>query len=219
MSFTKQLIKEIAATRAIFGCEPKKLNSIDQKECNELVTLINQCKLQNRGKYYSNDSDFRIFDFKDDIKKFTNIWKLICENLPRGWFIGPVMAAHLSAKPESLGSGEGWHRDSWFGQKKIIFYLSDVTNNNGPFQYIPNTSSFNHKLISVTRGQTDRIEEAAVDERKVITLVGQAGTSYLFDGTMLHRGKPPIRGERYAVTAYLYSGSYSEEKIKKYFNN
>ena len=81
MSFTKQLIKEVATTRNVFGCEPKKLKSIDKKECKELVTLINQCKQQNRGKYYSNGSDYRIFDLKDDIRKFTNATEILREGV------------------------------------------------------------------------------------------------------------------------------------------
>ena len=107
---------------------------------------------------------------------------------------------------------------AWFGQKKIIIYLNDVTNKNGPFQYIPGTSQLKYKLLRVAEGKSDRIADNEINANKIVTLTGKAGTSYLFDGTMVHRGKPPVGGERFAVTAYLYSGCYSEDKIRKYFN-
>lgn len=218
MSFTKQLIKELVSTRCITGSEPKKLNPISSIECESITSLIQKSKSKGIGSFYSNNSDYRVFRMKEYKSEFPELWQLINEHLPDNWFIGPIMGAHLTSTPDSIGSGEGWHRDSWFGQKKIIIYLNDVTNKNGPFQYIPGTSQLKYKLLRVAEGKSDRIADNEINANKIVTLTGKAGTSYLFDGTMVHRGKPPVGGERFAVTAYLYSGCYSEDKIRKYFN-
>ena len=37
-----------------------------------------------------------------------------------------TLAAKLSHKKGNLGSGQGWHRDSYFRQFKAMAYLTDV---------------------------------------------------------------------------------------------
>ena len=48
-----------------------------------------------------------------------------------------TLAGHLKFESNNLGSGGGWHRDSPFtNQIKTIVYLTDVSSNNGPFEYL-----------------------------------------------------------------------------------
>lgn len=216
MSFIKQFFKEIFTTRDVLGMEPVQLNSVSEEGCKAFIEIIDRSELNGKGSYFSNGSDFRDFDLRSRVKENLDLWNMIETHLPVGWFIGPIMGGHLHPIPGSLGSGEGWHRDSWFGQRKIIIYLTDVSEESGPFQYIPFSSSLHKKLLSFLRGKTDR-SVGEVQDDTVITLLGKSGTAYMFDGTMIHRGKPPSSQERYALTAYLYSGAYDERAVNKKF--
>lgn len=218
MSFFKQAIREISSKNSpLFTFEPNTSHHFSNEFCDKSISLINNCKLNKKGDYFSNGSDYRVFYINKDLSLETELNNTIKNILPKGWFIGPILGAHLKANKDSLGSGEGWHRDSWFGQKKIMIYLNDVDENNGPFQYLPNSSKFSNKFNSFIKGQGDRIDNESVDAKSIITVTGKRGTSCEFDGTMIHRGKPPISGERYALTVYLYSNSYNKNDIEAKF--
>ena len=58
-----------------------------------------------------------------------------------------TLAGRLSAVPGNIGSGGGWHRDSFTNQFKAIIYISDVGQDNGPFQYIRGS----HRLSAMIR--------------------------------------------------------------------
>jgi hypothetical protein len=126
------------------------------------------------------------------------------------------MVGHIQYRPGNLGSGSGWHRDSPFSQQfKYIVYLSDVTEQNGPFQYMPGShrretierlSKYLGRPLSQYRFQEDDI--SALEKGGVlaprVTVTGPAGTLLVANVKGLHRGKPLERGERWAVTRYYY---------------
>ena len=125
-----------------------------------------------------------------------------------------TLAGHLTAVPGNIGSGGGWHRDSFTNQFKAMIYLSDVGPENGPFQYIRGSHHLrsmicDQRLAELRVGQVRvRDEQIAklVDEnpQRLITLTGLAGTLILANTTGLHRGMPIISGERYALTNYYF---------------
>ena len=49
---------------------------------------------------------------------------------------GFTLAGRIKASGNEYGSGGPWHRDSYFRQFKSLIYLTDVNENNGPFQII-----------------------------------------------------------------------------------
>ena len=121
-----------------------------------------------------------------------------------------VMTAHLIPKPENLGSGGGWHRDRAESREiKVMLYLNDVSEKNGPYQYYKGSHlpksilsgiidlGFNQNQYRYTQKEVDRI-----DQRLLRTIDGKAGTLVLSDARGLHRGKPIEKGERYALTVY-----------------
>jgi hypothetical protein len=126
-----------------------------------------------------------------------------------------VLAGRLNAAHGNGGSGGGWHRDSFTNQFKAIIYLSDVGQDNGPFQYVQGS----HRLTSMIRDQRraalgvaqhrvrddqiQRLIEGAPD--RLLTLVGRAGTLILADTTGLHRGMPITTGTRHALTNYYFA--------------
>jgi hypothetical protein len=126
------------------------------------------------------------------------------------------MAGHIRWTPDNLGSGAGWHRDSPFSQQfKFIIYLNDVSEENGPFQYVPGShrrtaiSKYSRALkcpLSQYRfADTDIINLVRAGIlREPLTQTGPAGTLLVANVKGLHRGMPLTRGERWAVTRYYF---------------
>ena len=93
-----------------------------------------------------------------------------------------------------------------------MIYLNNVDINNGPFQYlkkshkISNIIKFNYffkKSYSEKWFDNSEIELASKKLKlKITTVVANAGDLIIFDGTGIHRGKPLISNERYALTNY-----------------
>lgn len=85
---------------------------------------------------------------------------------------------------------------------KVIIYLNDVDENNGPFEYIPQV--FSSKIISGLKYSHGYVQDKAME--KVISpsyfkyCKGIAGTVILAStGSIFHRGKTPISSDRYTV--------------------
>lgn len=113
-------------------------------------------------------------------------------------------------KGETRNSGAGWHRDNHDMQFKTIMYLSDVTEKNGNFQFLTNSSK---KQIGFPTPRTkfyntrfsDEIVKSLISEKnKVINIVGKEGTIILVDTTYIHRGNIILEGERKAITQYYF---------------
>lgn len=218
MSFFKQAIREVLAKSSPWRTfEPNGSYNFSNEFCETVISIIDKCKIEKRGKYYSNGSDYRVFYINKELLLEPELNQVIEKITPNGWFLGPILGAHLKTKKDSLGSGEGWHRDAWFGQKKLMIYLTDVNDANGPFQYIPKSGKIINKFKSLIKGQADRLSKESIHENKIVTVTGKRGSSCEFDGTMIHRGKPPTSGERYALTLYLYSNAYNMKDIEAKF--
>lgn len=79
-----------------------------------------------------------------------------------------TLGAKLVPKDNNLGSGEGWHRDSVYRiQYKSIVYLTDVNENNGPFEYILGSHKistiYNSILVNKFNAHQNRIEESQIE--------------------------------------------------------
>jgi hypothetical protein len=167
------------------------------------------------------DSDRRIFganEVSEEINAFYEdpfITDLTSRYEKRAIKSGFTMAARMKWKPDNLGSGGGWHRDdATRKQVKAIAYLSDVDDNNGPFQYLIGS----HKPIDVLKKQwgydlkykQNRFENEVVDEMikdhpdRLRTFKAPAGTVIIVDTRGIHRGKPMEEGVRYALTNYYF---------------
>ena len=109
-------------------------------------------------------------------------------------------------------SGAGWHRDNHTCQFKALMYLSDVTNENGNFQFLTNS---NTKQIGYPKPRTPiyntRFHDETIDlliknnsNIKLHDIVGNKGTIVLVDTTYIHRGNIIKNGERKAMTQYFF---------------
>lgn len=128
-----------------------------------------------------------------------------------------TLAGAITYRQENIGSGEGWHRDSFFGQFKALVYLTDVSIDEGPFEFILGSHRTPAKLRDHVRYDiplaSTRITDIAVgklveaEPERLITVTGPAGTLVLADTTAIHRGRPLNAGARMALTNYYYAAS------------
>jgi hypothetical protein len=126
-----------------------------------------------------------------------------------------TLGARIDATPENNGSGDGWHRDAHGFQFKSILYLSDVMDDNGPFEYLPASHKrwravFDTAVGDLPAAPKTRYEPTIVD-RMVARLrlrrqhyPARAGTLLLVNTAGIHRGRPLRSGCRYALTNYFY---------------
>lgn len=95
---------------------------------------------------------------------------------------------------------QGWHGDYWFDENKVdgiakevklAMYLTDVES--GAFTYIK--GSHQKQVPRVVQNR----EVENVRKSEVVELKGQAGTSFLFDSSGIHKQAVPILEPRLAV--------------------
>jgi hypothetical protein len=139
-----------------------------------------------------------------------------------------TLANRIKAKSgENRGSGGGWHRDTnYIHQFKSIVYLNDVNSENGPFQYVSGTqfkgTLFEFRKFGIKLDQNrlnDEEVERIVDgsDYSITEFTAKRGTCLLVDTSGIHRGKPLMKGERYALTNYFYQDYFINKGLKKKF--
>lgn len=117
-----------------------------------------------------------------------------------------------------------WHADSWTSQKKVFLFLSDTTEKSGPLEFIPNTHKFFFRLrkalepgfffnySSIFKKFASRAYSSIEDHKieslfdrgyEVKPVLVKSGTVLVIDtAKLIHRARPCIEGQRYALTAY-----------------
>lgn len=128
-----------------------------------------------------------------------------------------TLAAKMAWTPNNKGSGEGWHRDSFFCQFKLILYLNDVDVDGGPFQYIRHSHKLPFIIEDTITGKLGYMNTRATDSQlnriitknsdRLVTFTAPRGTLIIADTSGLHRGMPIRKGCRYALTNYYYADS------------
>lgn len=139
-------------------------------------------------------------------EKFINQGKLLLENEIKLQF---TMANKTVFLPNNLGSGGGWHRDNNYqhGYKALV-YLSDVNDDNGPFEYIKQTFTLKNHVLDFPYPDKYQFTEEEINKfiakhsKLYIRITATAGTVVLFNTNGIHRGMPLKKGTRYALTNY-----------------
>ena len=150
---------------------------------------------------------FKILDgHKMNIKSVSTIKKL---------YLHSIMAGHLKNDEKNASSGGDWHIDHHFELFKIIVYLSDVDETNGPFSYIEGSHSKFIQLFTLcffkffSRNPTRFSNKLMETIKKIFKLkqkifTGKKGSCIIFNSAGIHRGLEIERGERIALTAYIF---------------
>jgi hypothetical protein len=96
-----------------------------------------------------------------------------------------------------------WHIDTEDRQMlKVIIYLSDVSEDNGPFQYIPQpvTVQASRKLKYKCGYVQDKNMRQVLSPENYRSCTGISGTVvFAATGSIFHRGKIPVTSDRFAV--------------------
>jgi hypothetical protein len=79
---------------------------------------------------------------------------------------------------------------------KFFVYLTDVEVENGPHMYIRGTHRKTPWSLRSDGRKTDAIVEQAGLGGRVAEMIGPSGTLMAVDTAGLHKGKPPISGDR-----------------------
>jgi hypothetical protein len=139
-----------------------------------------------------------------------------------------TLAGRIQATSRNEGSGEGWHRDGHGFQFKSILYLSDVSEKNGPFEFLPGSHSGWRTVFDTVIGDLPPAPASRYSPALVDGLIGRfgiakhgytatAGTLILVNTAGIHRGRPLETGERYALTNYYFhSFQINEERIRSF---
>lgn len=181
----------------------------------------------------SNGADWRVFGAEKgapSLRRFTDDPRL---NELAACLLGPgtkpafTLGNRIQYTESNLGSGDGWHRDSFFNQFKAIVYLTDVTEDNGPFEYITGSHRFGAKFSDHFRYDiplhSSRIEDKVVarmiaeQPKRHQVVCGQAGALVLADTTGIHRGRPMKEGTRIALSNYFYPAGHVGEPVFEHF--
>jgi len=193
---------------------------LDLQICEEICNEIDSQILKKVSQKYSNNTDDRIFYFKSEKHStlLNTIGQAFC---PKRYWLGFYMANRIIYKDNNLGSGEGWHRDSWSGQRKLIIYLNGVSQDNGPTQLVNKSHSLINKLQSIIKGQGDRVTDEYVNinfKSEIETLIANTGDAVFFNPSAIHRGKPLKSGKRYALTFYFFDEGFTQTSIDNKFS-
>jgi hypothetical protein len=137
-----------------------------------------------------------------------------------------TLASRVSPEHWTTPDDGGWHRDLRYRQFKAFLYLDEVTLENGPFQIVRDSHRPLQHLIDVQTGPLPFVSSLFVDAQierivrrdpsRLIKVLGGPGTLILADTGTLHRGSPPKRGVRYALTNYYMEKEYVAPSITRY---
>ncbi|MBD2664459.1 hypothetical protein B6N60_00811 [Richelia sinica FACHB-800] len=107
-----------------------------------------------------------------------------------------------------------WHIDQEDRRViKIIIYLDDVDEENGPFQYLPYDISLKiAQTIKYTSGYlSDQTMQKLISPKSYHSCTGVGGTViFAATSSIFHRGKPPINRDRLAIFYDYTSKSYKQ---------
>jgi len=231
-------IKEIVKDLHVKGYYIVK-NYIDQEKILALRNEVDRLFIDYKDFVWSDseDSDHRIHGSQRGSKAISqfnedDFLQLVCnEFLGYPAFAFSTLSARLHASKNNLGSGGGWHRDTPHESKqfKAILYLTDVSMENDPFQYVDGTQHElslyrniwkHHIKYGQHRFEDDEVKNILKDSYYGLTeFSGNSGTLILVNTFGLHRGVPIESGVRYALTNYYYkSNGFNTEHFEKKFN-
>lgn len=195
-------------------------NFLTEEECH-LINKIGSEQLELSRKF---DNDSRVFNLKH--KDLENIYSKI-DNISKIHLKGITwlneidrfyMFNEVKFKQGAKGSGGDWHRDSAFTPNfKTIVYTSDVTKDNGPFEYIENShrpkSFYELKKLGIQLHHT-RFKNDDVKHLESVKLTGKKGTLIIAITNGLHRGSPLKNGNRKAITRYNFYRKISKSLME-----
>lgn len=191
------------------------LESLEIPGTKEFVEAVNRLMTEITKIAEKKSSKFAIESNLEQILKYPEIftWGLedrlisIVSNYIGAPIAYDTFMAHLSLNNGKETATRRWHIDNEDRKViKIIIYFNDVDDDGGPFQYMrPEISSLLLKKVKDKYKffHHQEIEELIPNHQQdwLTTYTGKAGTVIIVDTAhSYHRGKPPTKYSRHAVT-------------------
>jgi len=230
--FVKSKFTEVVSTIRNKGVAIKP-NFLSEETCEKYIDIIDKAIADEKVNTWVDDAgaDHRVYfinELSDELNEFYTdpyIRQVLAEYTGIKDPKGMLLAGRIDAVEGNVGSGGGWHRDSpVHHQTKAICYLSDVTDDNGPFQYIPSSNSKASVIGAYLKGifspgqyrfsETELNDYCSERGQEVVDMTAEAGTLLFADTKGIHRGKPIKNGRRYVLFCYFW-----DKKIPEHFEN
>ncbi len=186
-------------------------NKLNKKLCTLIIDKFKELNANNIISQRTND-DIRIFGFEKVLdKNITDFFFNIDSEASIKFFkkkpVYQTLMVNKTFVPNEgmgLGSGSGWHRDSYLKkQMKTIFYLSKVNINNGPFSYLEPKSKLFCRLYPIKpRLSVDSDKKLKFCSSKISITSNKPGLGFSIITNYPHKGLPVKEGVRYALTVY-----------------
>ena len=192
-------------------------NLLSQEICSKAMSDIN-CHINNNEveENYSS-SEFRIWESESKLELCSQ-FKKFSDNLYNEIFNSEVDSTILAIKNtaviEDAQTKSRWHADSFSNQFKLFLFLSDVSIDNGPLEYVIGSKDVLYKFKNLndyfnfkgffknTLRSYSEIQDNFLED-KIESFTLNQGSFLIVNTSAVHRAKPCIAGERYALTAYF----------------
>ena len=186
-------------------------DNIKSELCELIVDKFDELNEQQIISERTND-DIRIFGFEKVLDKdIVNLFFDIDNKASMKFFkkkpVYQTLMVNKTFVPSdklSLGSGEGWHRDSYLKkQMKTIYYLTKVNIENGPFTYLePKLKIFSRFYPMKTRLSENTDNKLNFCSNKISITSEKPGLGFSIITNYIHRGIPITKSVRYAIQVY-----------------
>jgi ectoine hydroxylase-related dioxygenase (phytanoyl-CoA dioxygenase family) len=199
-------------------------SQLRQDECNYIKAFIDYYAGEDAEINYGG-SEKRIWDSQvkdhkiEDFAKFSN--KILSEVFNKAIKSKTILSYsnHPVAQKENLIAGR-WHLDSLLSQYKLFCFLTETKELTGPLELVPGTHKAKFKFLSLLAGKYFALSDIITGKRRYqslndawiqkqclkrggsIPFICNAGTLVLVDTSAIHRARPCIEGQRYALCAY-----------------
>ena len=194
-------------------------DNLKKELCNLIIDKFEELNKNNIISQRMND-DIRILGFEKVLDKdisdfFFNIDSQTSIKFFKKKPVNQTLMVNKTFVPNEgigLGSGSGWHRDSYLKkQMKTIFYLSKVNINNGPFSYLePKSKLFCRFYPMKPRLSINSDKKLKFCSNKITITSNKPGQGFSIITNYPHRGLPVKDGARYALT--VYSSMYKKNE-------
>ena len=203
-------------------------NGLPQDQCDMIKREIDALAEAPDTEINYGDSEHRVWkaneksDALEEFRKFSDKVVSSVEKEEKAAFnILAIRNRTLPGEDAELIQGR-WHLDSFRRQLKIFVFLTNVTEESGPFEMIPGSQRTSFKIRHALKGdfltpqdilngsrKYQHLKETLIKrivasghERKAFTV--KAGTIAMVDTSCVHRARPCLKGERYALTSYYH---------------
>tara|TARA_S200000501_G_scaffold104620_1_gene98038 strand:+ start:1410 stop:2381 length:972 start_codon:yes stop_codon:yes gene_type:complete len=119
------------------------------------------------------------------------------------------------SESEKYRNAQYFHWDNDFTKFfKMYIYLNDVTDNNGPHIYIPNTHKIKKNENKLCRLYSDKNIKNNYNTFK--TFLGSAGSTFFVDSYGIHKGLTPTNNYRLMLNIHFGRGKILYSKFDQY---